>query len=86
MSSTQLDKASRANAVRRSRNRARVLDAARELFGRDGLDAQMDDIAATAGVGVGTVYRHFATKEALVAGARRRLLRGPTAIAEKALE
>jgi AcrR family transcriptional regulator len=43
-----------------------VLAAARETFAGDGLDAQVDDIAACAGVGVGTVYRHFPTKEALV--------------------
>jgi AcrR family transcriptional regulator len=43
-----------------------VLAAARECFGRDGVDAQIDDVAACAGVGVGTVYRHFATKEALI--------------------
>jgi AcrR family transcriptional regulator len=49
------------------RNRERVLDAARECFARDGLDAQMDDIARAAQVGVGTVYRHFPTKEALAA-------------------
>ena len=49
------------------RNRQRVLDAARECFARDGLDAQMDDIARAAQVGVGTVYRHFPTKEALAA-------------------
>jgi AcrR family transcriptional regulator len=48
------------------RNRARVLAAARETFAQDGLDAQMDDVARHAGVGVGTVYRHFPTKEALV--------------------
>jgi AcrR family transcriptional regulator len=48
------------------RNRERVLEAARECFGKDGIDAQMDDVAACAGVGVGTVYRHFATKEALI--------------------
>lgn len=48
------------------RNRARVLDAARDVLASDGLDAQMDDIARRAGVGVGTVYRHFPTKEALV--------------------
>ena len=33
---------------------------------RDGLDAQMEDIAGAAGVGVGTVYRHFKTKDELV--------------------
>jgi AcrR family transcriptional regulator len=48
------------------RNRERVLEAARECFAHHGLDAQMDDIARAAEVGVGTVYRHFPTKEALV--------------------
>lgn len=48
------------------RNRERVLEAARAVFGEHGLDAQMDDIAARAGVGVGTVYRHFPTKEQLM--------------------
>jgi AcrR family transcriptional regulator len=47
------------------RNRERVLAAARECFARDGLDAQVDDIARAAEVGVGTVYRHFPTKQAL---------------------
>jgi AcrR family transcriptional regulator len=49
------------------RNRERVLEAARECFARSGLDAQVDDIAKRAGVGVGTVYRHFPTKDALAA-------------------
>jgi AcrR family transcriptional regulator len=43
-----------------------VLAAARETFAEYGLDAQVDDVAGCAGVGVGTVYRHFPTKEALV--------------------
>jgi AcrR family transcriptional regulator len=43
-----------------------VLVAARQTFAADGLDAQVDDIASCAGVGVGTVYRHFPTKEALL--------------------
>ena len=48
------------------RNRDRILEAAREAFAESGLDAQMEDLARRAGVGVGTVYRHFPTKEALV--------------------
>ena len=48
-----------------ARNRASVLEAARAAFAEHGADAQMDDIARRAGVGVGTVYRHFPTKQAL---------------------
>jgi len=48
------------------RNRERVLTAARAVFAEHGREAQMDDVARSAGVGVGTVYRHFPTKEALV--------------------
>src|ERR1700754_5269914 len=48
------------------RNRERVLTAARTVFAEHGREAQMDDVARRAGVGVGTVYRHFPTKEALV--------------------
>jgi AcrR family transcriptional regulator len=48
------------------RNRDRVLAAAREVFGEQGRDAQVDDVARCAAVGVGTVYRHFPTKEALL--------------------
>lgn len=48
------------------RNRERILASAQELFARDGEKAQMDEIAAHAGVGMGTVYRHFPTKAALL--------------------
>jgi AcrR family transcriptional regulator len=48
------------------RNRERIVAAGRELFARLGPEAQMDEIAAHAGVGIGTVYRHFPTKEALL--------------------
>jgi AcrR family transcriptional regulator len=48
------------------RNRERIMAAGRELFAREGPQVQMDEIAAHAGVGIGTVYRHFPTKEALL--------------------
>ncbi len=48
------------------RNRERILEGARAVFAECGVDAQMDDVARRAGVGVGTVYRHFPTKEALM--------------------
>jgi AcrR family transcriptional regulator len=57
-----------ARAVRRDavRNYHRILDAAREVLGESGADAGMEEIAARAGVGVGTVYRRFASKDALI--------------------
>lgn len=48
------------------RNREKILAAAAAAFAGGGLDAQVEDIARRAGLGVGTVYRHFPTKEALV--------------------
>jgi AcrR family transcriptional regulator len=48
------------------RNHEAVLAAARELFAEQGLEAQMPDVAKAADVGVGTVYRHFPTKEDLI--------------------
>ena len=48
------------------RNRERVLAAAREVFAEQGRDAQIDDVARRADVGVGTVYRHFPTKDELL--------------------
>jgi AcrR family transcriptional regulator len=47
------------------RNVERVLRAAEEVFARDGIGVPVDVIASRAGVGVGTLYRHFPTKEAL---------------------
>jgi AcrR family transcriptional regulator len=59
-----VDRTLRADA---RRNREAVIAAAKKLFADRGLDAQMPDVAKAAGVGVGTVYRHFPTKDDLIA-------------------
>src|SRR3981189_3512311 len=56
------DRPLRADAAR---NRARVLEVAYETFAAEGLGVPIDEIARRAGVGAGTVYRHFPTKEDL---------------------
>jgi AcrR family transcriptional regulator len=56
----------RAERADKARNRARILAAASAAFAERGIETQMDDVAARAGLGVGTLYRHFATKEALM--------------------
>ncbi len=49
-----------------ARNRARLLDVATEVFTTRGVGVPTEEIARTAGVGVGTLFRHFPTKEALL--------------------
>jgi AcrR family transcriptional regulator len=48
------------------RNRERILEAAKEAFTRSGANASLDDIAKDAGVGAGTLYRHFPARDALI--------------------
>src|SRR5215831_5936500 len=48
------------------RNRERILEVAKEAFTRHGADASLDDIAKEAGVGAGTLYRHFPARDALL--------------------
>src|SRR5205807_1158600 len=48
-----------------ARNRARLVEAAIAAFTEHGADASLDDIARSAGVGPGTLYRHFPTRQAL---------------------
>ncbi len=62
------------------------MSAGRELFAREGPHAQMDEIAAHAGVGIGTVYRHFPTKEALLTAMVRDRFLGFAEIARVAEE
>ena len=59
----------RADAVR---NRERVLEAAKSVFSAGGKEASLDAVARQAGVGIGTLYRHFPTREALYEAVYRR--------------
>ena len=68
------------------RNLDRVLDAAAECFAEGGRDVSADEIARRAGVGHGTVYRRFPTKEALIVAVLGVQMRAVTATAEAALE
>ncbi|MCW2556348.1 MAG: Transcriptional regulator, TetR family, partial [Mycobacterium sp.] len=68
------------------RNRQRVLTAARELFAERGLEATLNDVAHHANVGVGTVYRRFATKEDLVEALFEDGIEQIVAMAESALQ
>lgn len=54
------------------RNRERLLSAAREVFSAGGPDASLEAVAREAGVGIGTLYRHFPTREALFQAVYRR--------------
>jgi AcrR family transcriptional regulator len=68
------------------RNRERILQSARAAFAESGADAQIDDVARHAGVGVGTVYRHFPTKQALLTELVRQTFRLFTEWAREARE
>ncbi|GEM29420.1 TetR family transcriptional regulator [Nocardia neocaledoniensis NBRC 108232] len=68
------------------RNRDALVTAARELFEERGLDAPLKDIAARAGVAIGTLYNRFPTRDELIAAAVDDRVGAGTRIAEEALE
>jgi AcrR family transcriptional regulator len=68
------------------RNRQRILTAASEVFNERGLDVSLDEIARHAGVGVGTVYRRFRTKEELIEALFMDRLDSVATIADEAYE
>ena len=70
----------RADALR---NRERVLEAARAVFSAGGPDASLEAVAKTAGVGIGTLYRHFPTREALFDAVYRHEAQQLAALAER---
>jgi AcrR family transcriptional regulator len=57
------------------RNRERILEVAKAAFTRQGANASLDDIAKQAGVGAGTLYRHFPTRDELIEGVYRNEVR-----------
>jgi AcrR family transcriptional regulator len=69
-----------------ARNRERILDAAKELFAQRGLGVTLNDIAHHAGVGVGTVYRHFPDKTQLIDRLFERGIEEIAGLAEAAME
>src|SRR6266567_5311651 len=65
------------------RNRERVLEAAKAVFSAGGADASLEAVARRAGVGIGTLYRHFPTREALFEAVYRREVQQLSELAEQ---
>ncbi|MCW2295481.1 TetR/AcrR family transcriptional regulator [Rhodococcus erythropolis] len=68
-----------------AKNRQRLLDAAATVFSARGLDVGVDEIARVAGVGIGTLYRRFPTKDALVSELVRQVFDDFLALAQEGL-
>jgi AcrR family transcriptional regulator len=69
-----------------ARNRERILAAAQEVFAQRGLDATLDEVAQNAGLGVGTVYRRFPTKDDLVEALFEQTINRVVELAEEAAD
>lgn len=67
------------------RNRGRIIEAATAAFARHGLDVPLEDVAEEAGVGIGTLYRRFASREELIGACFERRLAEYASAAEDAL-
>jgi AcrR family transcriptional regulator len=65
------------------RNRDHLLKVAKVAFTQKGIDFSLDDLAKTAGVGIGTLYRHFPTREALIEGVYRAEVKSLAEAAER---
>src|SRR6202035_3127512 len=65
------------------RNRERILEVAKDAFTRSGANTSLDDIAREAGVGPGTLYRHFPSREALLEAVYRSEMERLAAAEEK---
>ncbi|GAC1340036.1 MAG: TetR/AcrR family transcriptional regulator [Acetobacteraceae bacterium] len=79
----RLDKPSRRPRSDALRNRERVLEAAKQVFNAGGSDASLEAVARQAGVGIGTLYRHFSTRETLFEAVYRREVDQLAVLAER---
>ncbi|MGP0094069.1 MAG: TetR/AcrR family transcriptional regulator [Xanthobacteraceae bacterium] len=79
----QLQKRTRKLRADAIRNRERVLEAARAVFSAGGAEASLEAVAGAAGVGIGTLYRHFPTREALFEAVYRREVQQLADLAEQ---
>src|ERR1700752_1938520 len=77
------EKKTRKPRVDALRNRERVLEAAKVVFSTGGAEASLEAVARAAGVGIGTLYRHFPTREALFEAVYRREVHELAALAER---
>jgi AcrR family transcriptional regulator len=82
----QTDQPTRKPRVDAVRNRERVLEAAKKVFSAGGPDASLEAVAREAGVGIGTLYRHFPTREALFEAVYRREVQQLADLAEELKE
>src|ERR1700730_1094825 len=78
--SVEITRKPRADAAR---NRERVLVAAKAVFSKGGADASLEAVAKRAGVGIGTLYRHFPTREALFEAVYRHEVQQLSELAEQ---
>jgi AcrR family transcriptional regulator len=79
----QPEKRTRKPRVDAARNRERVLEAAKAVFSAGGAQASLEAVARAAGVGIGTLYRHFPTREALFEAVYRREVQQLADLAEE---
>jgi AcrR family transcriptional regulator len=79
----RVDKTTRKPRADAVRNRERVLEAAKVVFSAGGPEASLEAVARTADVGIGTLYRHFPTREALFEAVYRREVQHLADLAEK---
>lgn len=80
---TGIAKTSRQARADSIRNRERLVEAARQVFGAGGRKATLEAVAREAGVGIGTLYRHFPTRETLFEAVYRREVDQLVALAER---